>query len=171
MEWLNALSDIVQRYSGQGGGTAGAPADAHQDFQQVARAAPPDVVASGISEMFRSDQTPSFPEMIGDLFRRSDSGQRAGLLNHLLGSLSPGALAANPGLSGLSGMLGGGQVTPQNANQLSPEQVQELATHAERQDPSIVDKVSNFYAQHPQLMQAVGGLALTVALQHIMRRR
>jgi hypothetical protein len=34
-----------------------------------------------------------------------------------------------------------------------------------------VDQVSNFFAEHPQVMKAVGGLALTIALQHMMRRR
>lgn len=46
-----------------------------------------------------------------------------------------------------------------------------MAAHAERQTPSIVDEVSNFYAQHPQVMKAAGGLALSVALQHMLRRR
>src|SRR5256885_16890130 len=94
MDWMNAVSEIVQRYSGQRGGAAAAHADAHQDFQQVAQAAPSDVVADGISQMFRSDETPSFPEMISNLFRKSDSGQRAGLLNHLLSSISPDGFGA-----------------------------------------------------------------------------
>jgi hypothetical protein len=68
-------------------------------------------------------------------------------------------------------MLGGGNVTPQQASQISPVQVQQMAAHAERQDPSVVDQVSSFYAQHPQLMHALGGMALTVALQHILNRR
>jgi hypothetical protein len=29
--------------------------------------------------------------------------------------------------------------------------------------------VSGFYAQHPALMNAVGGMALGIALQHMMR--
>lgn len=61
MDWLNAVSDIVQRYSGQGGGAASAPADVHSDYQQVSKAAPAEVTSSGISEAFRSDQTPPFP--------------------------------------------------------------------------------------------------------------
>lgn len=164
MDWKNEINDIFQRYSGQGGGAAAAPADPHSDFHQVAQAAPDDVVASGISQAFRSDQTPPFPEMLANLFGHSDPNQRAGLLNRLLASVGPGALSALPGLGSLS-------VTPEQAGQVSPDQVQQIAAHAERQNPSVVDEVSRFYAQHPDVMKAVGGLALTVALQHILKRR
>jgi len=169
MSWLNSLSDMVERYSGQGGGTASAPQDPHQDYEQVTRAAPSNVVAGGLSEAFRSDRTPPFPEMISNLFRQSDPNQRAGLLNHLLGAGGSGGLASLPGLAGLFG--GRNQVTPDQASQVSPEQVQQIAAHAQKQDPSIVDQVSSFYAQHPQVVKALGGLALTIALQHMMRNR
>ena len=172
MNWMNAVEDVMQRYSGQGGGAAAAPEDPHGDFQQVAQAAPPNVVASGISQAFRSDQTPPFPEMLSNLFGQSNANQRAGVLNEILGSVGPGALSALPGLGGLSSLLGGGgNVTPEQASQISPDQVQQLAAHAERQDPSVVDRISGFYSQHPQVMKAAGGLALTIALQHILQRR
>jgi len=129
MDWLNAVEDIAQRYTGQGGGTAAAPQDPHQDFQQVAQAAPNHVVASGIAQAFRSDQTPSFSEMVSNLFSHSDPTQRAGLLNRLLGSAGPGTIASIPGLGGLSSMLAGGSVQPEQASQISPPQVQQLAAH------------------------------------------
>lgn len=170
MDWMNAIEGIFQKYSGQAGGAAAAPADPHQDFQQVAQAAPPDVVAGGISHAFRSDQTPPFSEMVSNLFSRSDPNQRAGLLNRLFHSLGPGALASLPGMSGLSSMFDARSVTPEQASQVSPDQVQQVAAHAERQNPSVVDQVSSFYAQHPQVMKAVGGSALIIALQHMLRR-
>jgi len=170
MSWLDAIAGMAQRYSGQGGGTSSAPADAHQDYMDVTQHAPAEEVSSGLSQAFRSDRTPSFPEMVSNLFSHSDPNQRAGLLNRLLGGIGPGAVAGLPG--GLAGLLGGrGEVTPQQANQISPDQVQQIAAHAEKQNPSVVDQVSSFYSQHPQVVQALGGLALTIALQHMMRRR
>jgi hypothetical protein len=62
-------------------------------------------------------------------------------------------------------------VTPEQTAQISPNEVQQMAAHAERQNPSVVDRVSSFYAQHPQVMKAAGGLALTIALQHMLKRR
>ena len=138
-------------------------------FQSAAQSAPKEVVADGLSQAFRSNQTPAFPEMVSNLFSRSDPNQRAGLLNRLLGAVGPGALAGLPG--GLAGLLGSGEVRPEQAAQVSPKDVQEIAAHAEKQNPSVVDQVSSFYSQHPQVVQALGGLALTIALQHIMKRR
>ena len=171
MSWINTIDEIVQRYSGQGGGTAAAPANPHADYEQVTQAAPPKVVADGLAQAFRSDQTPPFPEMVGTLFGHSDPNQRAGILNRILDAIGPGAVTALPGLGGLSSLLGGGRVTPDQASQISANQVQQIADHAQKQDPSIVDQVSSFYAQHPQVVKAVGGLALTIALQHMLQRR
>jgi hypothetical protein len=169
MSWMDLVSNLAGRYTGQGGGTASAPADAHQDYEQVAQHAPPEVVAGGLSQAFRSDRTPAFPEMVSHLFSNSDPNQRAGLLQRLLGGIGPGAVAGLPGLSGL--LDGGGQITPQTAQQVSPDQVRQLAANAEKQNPSVVDQVSSFYSQHPQVVKALGGLALTIALQHMLQRR
>jgi hypothetical protein len=163
MDWRNALEDVVQRYSGQLGGAAAAPANPHEDYQQVTRAAPPDAVAGGLSQAFRSDQTPPFPEMLANLFSHSDPNQRAGILNRLLGALGPEAAAAIPGLAGQN-------VTLDQTRQVTPGQVQQMAADAEKRNPSIVDQASSFYSQHPQVVKALGGLALTIALQHMMRR-
>jgi hypothetical protein len=149
MDWMNAVSDIVQRYSGQGGGAASAPADVHADYRQVAEAAPENVKSEGIAQAFRSDQTPPFPQMLANLFGQSNPNQRAGLLNSLLGRT----------------------VTAEQASQMSRDEVQQMAAHAEGQNPSVIDQVSQFCAQHPDMMKAVGGLALSIAIQHMMQRR
>ena len=172
MGWADALSGILQRYSGGGGGTASAPADAHQDFQRVTQAVPQDVARDGVEQAFRSDQTPPFPQMVSQMYGQSDPNQRAGLLNRLLGTLGPGALAGIPGLSTLPSLLGGGQqVTPQQASQVPPHEVEQVAAHAERWNSGAVGEISNFVTQHPDAMKALGGLAAAIAIQHIARRR
>ena len=150
MSWLDQLSEAA-------------------GFTDAARHAPQEEVADGLAHAFRSDQTPAFPQMVANLFGRSDPNQRAGLLNRLLGAVGPGAMAGLPGA--LGGLLGGGEVRPEQAAQVSPKDVEEIAAHAEKQDPSVVDQVSSFYAKHPQVVQALGGLALTIAMQHMMRKR
>jgi hypothetical protein len=168
MSWLDEISSIVTRYVGGGSGTASAPADPHEDYRTVAQSAPPQVMADALAHTFRSDQTPSFPEMVSNLFRQSNPDQRAGLLNHLLGAIGPGALASIPGLKDLAG---GQTVSPQKASQISPDQVQQIATQAQQQNPSIIDQVSGFYAKHPDVVKALGGVALSIAIQHIARRK
>ena len=179
-----------------------------QDFDHIAQNAEPDMLEQGISHAFRSDQTPPFGNMVGQMFGQADSGQRAGMLNQLIGALGPavigsilGGRAGGGGLGGglgglagggagglgglgglLGGLLGGGansnagtqqvpQLSPQDAERMSPEEVQELATQAEQHNPGIIDQMSRYYAQNPQLFKALGGAALAVALGQIAQRR
>jgi hypothetical protein len=65
----------------------------------------------------------------------------------------------------------GQQITPDQAQAVSPEVVQQLAIHAEKSDPSIVDKASAFYAQHSTLVKTLGGAALTIALAKVAERQ
>ena len=76
MTWIDAISDIVNRYSGAAGGTASAPADTYHDYRDIAEAAPPQVMADALAHTFRSEQTPSFPEMVSNRFRQSSLDQR-----------------------------------------------------------------------------------------------
>lgn len=126
----------------------------------------PSHLASGLAEAFRSNQTAPFAQMIGTLFSNSNGQQRAGILNHLLSSVEPGAA---------SGILGnflgtGSQVTPEQAQQVSPEAVHQLAAQAEQNDPSIIEKASGFYAQHPTLVKALGAGSLALIMSHMSRR-
>lgn len=40
----------------------------------------------------------------------------------------------------------------------------EIAAHAERSQPGVVDQVSQFYAQHAGLIKMLGGAALAVTM-------
>jgi len=172
MAWMDAISDIVKRYTGGSGGTASAPADPHLDFCNVAKTVPSQVTADALAHAFRSDQTPNFPQMVSSLFRESNPEQKAGLLNQLMRSIDPATLSTIPGLSQLAGSLGSDQqVTPQQASQVLPEQVQQAAAHALGANPTIVERVSSFYAEHPGVVKALGTAAITIALQHISQRR
>ena len=181
------------------------PQQVEQDFDEVSRQADPGMLEHGITQAFRSDQTPPFGNMMGQMFGQADSGQRAGMLNQLIGALGPAVLGsllggrggmgnignagnAGGGMGGLGGglggllgsLLGGGglsqgatppQITPQDAEKLSPEEVQELASRAEQEHPGIIDQMSRYYAQNPQLFKALGGAALAIALGQIAQRR
>ena len=58
-------------------------------------------------------------------------------------------------------------VSPQDAAKVNPQQVEEVANKAEQHDPTIIDKMSDFYAQHPGLVRTLGSAALTIALAKI----
>jgi len=174
MDWMNQLSGILQQYSGAQGPQA--PDTVHDDFDQLAQTAPQSALADGLAAAFRSNQTPAFGQMVAQLFANAGGQQRAGILNTLISALGPtiaAQLFSQGGASGLAGLLSGGQreVTPEQAAQVSPEAVRTLAEQAETKDPSIIDQVSNFYAEHPTLVKTLGAAALTIALAKLAERQ
>jgi hypothetical protein len=156
------------------------PTDTQQDFDEVASTVPAETLGSGIADAFRSDRTPDFGQMVASLFGGSDSQQRAGLLGQLARAVGPGLLASLAG--GALGRLGpasaggsqAGANTPHfsasDAAQITTEQVREIATAAEKNDPSVLDRVGEYYAQHPQVVKALGGAALAIALAQVAKR-
>ena len=175
------LGSLLQQYIG-GGSAPAAQAETH--FDQAAQNASPDLLQAGLAAMFRSDATPAFGQMAGQLFGQANPNQQAGMLNQLIAGMGPavlaslmnkfgGAGAAGGGLGGLLGQLSGGApaITPTQASQLSPEQVQVIADHAEKSNPGIIDQMSSFYAQHPTLVKTVGGAALSIALAKMAEHR
>lgn len=173
------LGSLLQQYIG---GNA-SPAQAETHFDQAAQNAPASELSSGLSAMFRSDATPPFGQMAGQLFGNANPNQQAGMLNSLIAGMGPTVLASllnrgGSGLGGLGGLLGqltgGGSaapaITPSQASQLTPDQVQVIASHAEQANPGIIDQMSAFYAQHPTLVKTVGSAALTVVLAKMAER-
>jgi len=170
MSWLDEVGTLLRQY--KGASASAPPPSADADFTKVATQAPPSAISSGLAEAFRSESTPEFGDMISRLFAQSDSTQRAGILNHLLAAAAPAASSQGGGLGSLTGLLAGGRpaVTPEQAQQIAPEQVRELAGQAQKHDPSIVDKASEFYAQHPTLVKSLGAGALALIMSHLSQR-
>jgi hypothetical protein len=165
------VGNLLQKYLNLPAGQPSADAPSH--FDEIARQASPDVMSQGIAEALRSDETPPLGQMVSDMFAKADPQQQAGMLNQILGSLNPGVLASLGGvLGGLAGTVGGGhvQITPQQVSEISPQQVQDLASRAEQHSPGIFDKLGSFYAQHPQLVKTLGSAALTIALAKMANR-
>lgn len=145
---------------------------AQEDFDQISRQAPKSSIADGISGLFRSDQTPPFPQLAAQLFSHSNGQQRAGLLNMLLSAVGPmlfSQILKGKGLSGLGDLFAGGQtqVTPQQAEQIPPDAVQDIAAQAQEQNPSIVDRIGDFYADHPDLVKSLGSGAVSSVLSRM----
>jgi hypothetical protein len=128
---------------------------------QVTQTASSASLGAGLADAMHSDQTPPFGDFVSQLFGNSSSGQQAGLLNQLLATLGPAALSGVAG--GVLGKLmapGQTQLTPEQAAQVSPEDAAAIASHAETQQPGIVDQVAQFYSQHASLINTLGAAAL-----------
>ena len=170
-----SLIDILNQYLNP---TPAAAATSESHFDEVSRSVSPAELGRGVSETLRSDQTPPFGDMVSQMFGRSDPHQQAGLLNQILSSLGPAAVS---GLgSGLLGRLfrsgnnaspgAAATLTPEQASKLSPDDVRDLAAHAEKHNPSVIDSVGGFYAQHPDLVKGIGAMGLAVLLGKLARR-
>ncbi len=166
MALLDQLGGLLSQYTG------GQPnaAEPEKDLAHVAAQAPAEDVSHGLAQAFRSGQTPPFAQMVSELFSRSNPDQRAGLLNTLLGSGGSTLLARLQGLPGISSLMAGQDVTPEKASIVSPQAVEQLAQHAEQQNPNIVDRVSQYYSQHPQLISTIGKVAAAIAMMGIANR-
>jgi hypothetical protein len=172
MGLFDQLSSVLQQYANSTG-TGQINAKVNEHFDQVAQAAPSSTLADGLAAAFRSSSTPGFGQMLGGMFSQSNGEQKAGILNQLLTSGGGPALLSQLGGAGggLAALLGGAsQLTAQQASQVSPEVVQQLAAHAEKSNPSVIDKASAFYSEHPALIKTLGGAALTIAMAKIAEK-
>jgi hypothetical protein len=182
MDFMKELGGLLQQY--QGAEPNQAPDTVDDDFDQIAQAAPQPALSDGLAAAFRSDQTPEFGQMTANLFNNSNPQQQAGLLNTILKYAGPAILGrlasgggAGSGGGGISDLInifkGGGQqeLTPEQAGQIPPEAVQQVADEAQKHDPSIIDRISDFYAEHPTLVKTLGTAALTIALSKIANRQ
>ena len=169
MSFLSGIGDLLKQYSANSATPATTPV-VEQHFDQVAQAVPSSTIASGLAEAFRSGQNASFPQMAAQLFANGNNQQQASVLNGLMASLGPAVIAQFAGSapnSPLAALLRSGSVTPAQAASVSPADVQALTAHAQNQDPSIIDRVSAVYAEHPVLIKSLGAAALTIAMKKI----
>ena len=166
------LMDVLSHYSGQPNRP---PPEVLHDFELVAQEAPEEDLEYGIEEAFRSDETPPFEQMLGQLFEYSDDEHRAELVNELQDSMAPAALA---GLS--SGPLidlirraaqNRRSVGPREVRNIPPTEIEHVAAEAAKQNPSLIQRMSRFAARNPQLVARLGQAALTIAMSTMARRR
>lgn len=113
-----ALIDLLNSCTGDG--------SAEEYFDRVAEQASTDELGSGPADAMRSDQTPPFGAMVGQLFGQSNASQQAGLLNQIVSTLGPTLMSGVAG--GVLGRIlgsGHGPVTSEQASQVTPAQVTE----------------------------------------------
>ena len=166
MSLISGIGDLLKQYSAGGASTG----NVEQHFDQVSQAVPSSTLASGLAEAFHSQQTAPFSQMAAQLFANGNGQQQAGVLNGLVAALGPSVIskfAAGSPNSSLASLLQSGSVSPSQAASVSPADVEALTAHAQSQDPSIVDRGSEIYAQHPVLIKSLGAAALTIAMKKI----
>jgi hypothetical protein len=163
MSLLDELKGVLSQYAA--GTTPSGDTQAH--FDTVSQGVNPSSLAQGLAAAFRSNETPPFAQMAAQMFAGGSPEQKANVLNTLLGS-APDAVRTE--LAKTAPDLGAtGTISPQQAGNVSPDAIQGIARQVEQKDPSIVDKLSSVYANHPTLVRALGTTAMIVALRRIAR--
>jgi len=166
MDWMQQVGGLLNAYANGSGDQARAASD----FDDIARAAPRDAMRTGLADAFRSSQTPPFASMLSQIFGRSAGTQRASVLNALISTLGPALVSrvlAQRGAAVPPQIQSGQTIAPEVAEQVPPDAVEALAREAEQKDPSIVERISDFYADQPALIKTLGGAALVVAMAKI----
>jgi hypothetical protein len=161
---MNQVGGLLSKYAG------GATGSENEDFDQVAQHAPKDMLTSGIAAALKSDGTPPLGQAISQVFANSSGDQKAGILNTIIAAVGPGLIQQvlqSLNLGSLAGMLGGGNVSPQQAEQVPPHAVEQIAEQAQAQNPGIVDQLSGYLAGNPGLMKSLGGGALSAVMSRM----
>jgi hypothetical protein len=179
------IASLLGRYLNPQSNQPPAPEEAERDFDRICSEVPREELGDGVAEAFRSDRTPPFPQMLAQMFGRADPQERAGILNQLLSALGPMAVPAGAGgLLGklLDGKLAGAggpgqsgqfppQVTVEQAQQVSPQDVEQIADQAAREQPTVMDRLGHLAAQNPALVKKLGGAALMLVIANVASRR
>jgi hypothetical protein len=145
MNWM----DVLSRYRD----TPRVPDTVSDDFDAIAREVPRHDLSDGLEEAFRSEQTPPFEQMVRQMFEHSNPDQRAGALNRFRDA------------------LGRGPLTPDEARDVTPHEAEALAATARNASPNIMQRMAQFYADHPRLVQTLGQAALGIAMNRMAMRR
>ena len=159
------LGSLLQQYAG---GANANPAAADQHFDQATQGMDHSSLASAISGMMKSSETPAFGQIAGQIFQNGNPDQKASMLNTMLAGAAPMVLSQLSNL--IPGFGAGSTVSTAQAQAIPPEVVTTMAAQAEQHDPSIVDKMSSIYAAHPTLVKTLGTGAMIVALREIAKK-
>ena len=103
--------------------------------------------------------------------------KKAGLIGQLLRVVGPSVLSSLGGgllgrlLKGATDRVGSPpEMSVHDVAQVTSDQVRDIAVAAEKEDPSILDRVGAYYAQHPEVFKVLGGAALAIALGQMANR-
>ena len=107
--------------------------------------------------------------VVGELYGKSSGDQQAAVLNHVVGLLGPNATTLLGNLLGQASVTEGATITPEQAAQISPAQVQAFMTEAAQHLPALSSHLGDFYSQHTDLLNALSGPALAMISSGLKR--
>lgn len=125
------------------------PTSLQRDFKKVVKGVSVDALEWSLSRTIKSPETPSWQEILGQLYEHSSKQVRAKFLNALL--------EVAPEERGYLALPRNKAITPKDTERISVGKLTEFAMSIEPN--TVIEVVSRFYAQHPP---ALGGLSTRV---------
>lgn len=164
----NDLSAVLQQYAAETG--VHSVHKVEQDFVAVAQQVPAEEVTDGLAQAMHSEQTPPFEDVLAESFARGDAALRSDMLRRLIEAAGHAVLKPLadhrilPPLPATEYIRAIEHVDDEAAQRLAPDAFRHIAREAVMQDPTVVDRMSEFYAVNPSAGRTLGGATLSVAL-------
>jgi hypothetical protein len=167
---LDDLSGVLKQYSGAGATNPGPAVAEH--FDQVASAVPASTLAEGVAHALNTTSAGSgLGQTVSQTYAQGSGDQKAGILNTLVASVGTMTASKMLGSTAAQALNSGSPLSAQQAQQVSPNMVQQLADQAAQSDNSVVNRMSAFYAQHPSLVKGMGASAMALVMSKLANRR
>jgi len=155
MSFTDQIGNILNQY--QSGATPDRT-QAAEHYDEIARAVPPNVLASTIGPAVSGLDSQHLEERIARSAQQMTPDQRGSFLQTILGGLAASGAAAS--LPSLLSRIGASPAIASDPAQASPEDVGKVATYAKDNQPDVFHRAMGFYAQHPMLVKVLGTLAI-----------
>ncbi len=154
MSFIDQIGNLLNQYATGGGATN--QQEAHEHYDQIANAVPPDVLGSAIGPAIASLGGENAQERILDSANAMNPQQRGGFVQSLLNGFLQSGVSLTPMLE----KLGINPTIAQNPEEARPEDVARLAAHAHENHIDVFHQAMSFYAQHPMLVKVLGSVAI-----------
>jgi hypothetical protein len=158
---MDAISNIAKMYASGGGATSHEEAGEH--YSQVAGAVPSSVLGSVMGPALASLGTEELTQKIFDSAGQMSPEQRGSLVQSLLGGLS----ASGTDTSSLLKDLGVAQGVASDPASATPEDVAQLAAHANENNPDVFHSAMSFFGEHPALVKTFGAVAIGAIIKRL----
>jgi hypothetical protein len=107
-----------------------------------------------------ADQVHEVSNLVKQLYENSSDEQKQGMLQHVNDLLGPQASEIASKSLGIKPSEESNELSNAQIATLTPDQIQTFITLAHQHAPELTGHLGGFYAQHADLLNAVGGAAL-----------
>ncbi|MEO8431015.1 MAG: hypothetical protein ABI592_05850 [Acidobacteriota bacterium] len=162
MSFLDEIGSMLNQYRS---GTAPDHDQARVHYDEIARAVPPDILASSIGTAVGELDSDHVERKIEQSATAMTPDQRGSFLQTILAGLGGGAAGA--ALPDLLRRIGASPSVATDPTLATPQDVAKVAKYAKDTRPEIFQKAMGFYAEHPMLVKVLGTLAIAAIAKNL----